>query len=102
MIMGDKENKTDKEQLELSALYKRAYNDAELVISQFPHLIDKLERPKGEPNEYTKGFEDRINEHKKVLEAMKDNPYQRMNQRYGIERDDSEKPKDLGKDDRNN
>ncbi|WP_422355372.1 hypothetical protein [Roseivirga pacifica] len=100
-MMGDQENKTDKEQLELSALYKRAYNDAELVINQFPDLINQLERPKGEQSDYTKGFEDRINEHRKVQELMKDNPYQRMNQRYGVSKGNPEKPKGIGKDDRN-
>lgn len=99
--MGDKENKNDKEQLELSALYKRAYNDAELVINQFPNLIDKMERPKGEPSEYTRGFEDRISEHRKVQELIKNNPYQRMNQRYGIERQATDKSKEKPKDDRN-
>lgn len=91
--MSDKDN--DKERLELPEKYKKGYNDAELVINQFPHLLEGMVASEAEHSDYTKGFEDRVEQYELEKAAIKNQSYQKI-QKYGKGLDDKnmEKSKD--------
>jgi len=61
----------DEEKLSLSKDYKRAFNDADMIITQFPKLVKTLKVPEGEKSEYSKGFQDRLRQFEMEKDAMK-------------------------------
>ncbi|MEQ8470044.1 MAG: hypothetical protein RIC35_02610 [Marinoscillum sp.] len=79
------------ENLELSDLYKRAYNDADLIITQFPEQIGKIEILDGEPSEYTKGFQDRLKQHELEKVAIKNFSTDQLKEEYKKDFDGSQK-----------
>jgi len=86
----------DKEEFEVSELYKRAFNDAELIITQFPHLISKMEAPEGESSEYTKGFQDRVKQYEIEKDAVKNFSYDQLRDKYSKDLDDDKKDHSKG------
>lgn len=81
----------NEEKLEFSKDYKRAINDAEIIINQFPHLIDQMEAPEGEPSEYTKGFQERVIKFKIERDSMMNMSRDELSAKYGKDLDKYDK-----------
>jgi len=72
-----------KEQLEVSEEYKKAFNQAEMLTTFMPEVLEKAKIPvDGESPEWTKGFQARIAKFEKDKEAMKDFSIEREKQEY--------------------
>ncbi|WP_421896441.1 hypothetical protein [Marinoscillum sp.] len=74
--------KDDQEQLELPKEYKKGYNHADLVINQFPKLLENMKTPDGEHSDYTRGFEDRVEVYKRDMGLNRDFEEKEIKEKY--------------------
>ena len=85
------------EEVKLSNTYKRAYNHADMICRYMPERIDSLHKPKNEDPEYTKGFEDRLRQYKREIEATKQFSFATLEEKYTPSTNKSKKEKKQGK-----
>lgn len=88
------------EDIKVSKEYKKAYNQADLICTYMPHLLDKIETPKNEPSAYKQGFEDRIKQYEIERDAIRHFSVERLREKYGFskEANNKDRSKDIGKD----
>ena len=84
------------EELKISALYKRGFNDVELLIEHNPELLKDMKVPDKEPDEYTSGFSDRLKLFERELALQKDFSIHELKEKY-CKKQHKVKTKDLEK-----
>lgn len=61
----------NQESTKVSKEYLKAYNQADMICTYMPHLLKGMTIPGGEPSEYTKGFQERINQYEQEKKMLK-------------------------------
>ncbi len=87
------------EDLKVSEQYKKAYNQADMICTYMPHLLESMTFPKDEPSEYTKGFQDRVKQYEIEQKAIKNFSVEKLKEKYGKEIGfDKDPQRDIDKD----
>ena len=87
------------EKLEVPEEYKKAFNQADKLVSHMPQVLDGLKLPE-DKSEYSQGFRDRIELYNQERETTKNRSYQKLNKIYGKSSPDPPRTKDKNKDER--
>lgn len=62
------------EELNVSPLYKRGFNDAYMLSELKPEILKGMQIPEKEPSEYTRGFKDGQKQHEKEMVLGRSKP----------------------------
>lgn len=78
--------------------YLKAYNQADMICTYMPHLLKGMTIPDQEPSEYTRGFQDRVDQYELEQRAMeKFSPERPLQQDLDYKDKDNPKSKDIDK-----
>lgn len=86
------------EQLEVSKEYKKAYNQADMILTYMPHILKGVQMPEKDITDYDKGFSARIREYEKEQEAIRNFSVEKMKREIRQEREQQNKDINKGKD----
>lgn len=71
-----------------SADYIKAYNQADMICTYMPHLLEGMQAQENEPSEYTRGFTDRVRQYEIEQDILKNFSLQDLKQKYGKDMDE--------------
>lgn len=86
------------EVLKVSEEYLKAYNQADMICTHMPQVIDGMKWPENDQSEYNKGFRDRMRQYEIERDAARNFSVDQLKEKYGKDLDDYGKDRAIDRD----
>ena len=77
----------EEQEIKPSAEYIKAYNQADMICTYMPHVLEGMQTPENEPSEYTRGFTARVREYEIEQDMIKNFSLDDLKGKYGKDLD---------------